>query len=63
MDEVVAVNDVHFICKKCSLDIHIFFILQQVLSDRLKSPVIFSHNDLLSGNIMINHEEGSHIPQ
>ncbi|KEH37939.1 putative ethanolamine kinase [Medicago truncatula] len=29
----------------------------QVLSDRLKSPVIFSHNDLLSGNIMINHEE------
>lgn len=29
----------------------------QVLSDRFKSPVIFSHNDLLSGNIMINHEE------
>ncbi|CAJ2642101.1 unnamed protein product [Trifolium pratense] len=29
----------------------------QVLCDRLKSPVLFSHNDLLSGNIMINHEE------
>ncbi|CAL5186779.1 unnamed protein product [Lathyrus oleraceus] len=29
----------------------------QVLCDRLKSPVVFSHNDLLSGNIMVNHEE------
>ncbi|WJX67586.1 ethanolamine kinase [Trifolium repens] len=29
----------------------------QMLCDRLKSPVLFSHNDLLSGNIMINHEE------
>ncbi|XP_004488529.1 probable ethanolamine kinase [Cicer arietinum] len=29
----------------------------QLLCDRLKSPVIFAHNDLLSGNIMINHEE------
>ncbi|CAK8534371.1 unnamed protein product [Lathyrus sativus] len=29
----------------------------QVLCDRLKSPVVFSHNDLLSGNIMVNQEE------
>ncbi|XP_061374829.1 probable ethanolamine kinase isoform X1 [Gastrolobium bilobum] len=27
------------------------------LCDHLKSPVILAHNDLLSGNIMINHEE------
>ncbi|XP_027904304.1 probable ethanolamine kinase isoform X2 [Vigna unguiculata] len=27
------------------------------LCDLLKSPVIFAHNDLLSGNIMINYEE------
>ncbi|OIV98213.1 hypothetical protein TanjilG_18752 [Lupinus angustifolius] len=27
------------------------------LSDHLNSPVIFSHNDLLSGNMMINDEE------
>ncbi|PNX73573.1 putative ethanolamine kinase A-like protein, partial [Trifolium pratense] len=32
-----------------------------VLCDRLKSPVLFSHNDLLSGNIMINHEEGHEL--
>ncbi|KAF1870591.1 hypothetical protein Lal_00025853 [Lupinus albus] len=32
-------------------------ILPQGLSDRLNSPVIFSHNDLLSANIMINDED------
>ncbi|KAI4344113.1 hypothetical protein L6164_011381 [Bauhinia variegata] len=28
------------------------------LTGRLNSPVVFAHNDLLSGNIMINDEEG-----
>ncbi|KAK9697806.1 hypothetical protein RND81_08G062700 [Saponaria officinalis] len=30
----------------------------KVLTDRLHAPVVFSHNDLLSGNIMLNDEEG-----
>ncbi|GAB2300353.1 hypothetical protein Dimus_034392 [Dionaea muscipula] len=28
------------------------------LTDRLDAPVVFSHNDLLSGNIMVNEEQG-----
>ncbi|KAL9267710.1 putative ethanolamine kinase [Drosera capensis] len=28
------------------------------LTDRLKAPVVFSHNDLLSGNLMLDEEQG-----
>ncbi|GAB4832875.1 hypothetical protein Ancab_006892 [Ancistrocladus abbreviatus] len=28
------------------------------LTDRLNAPVVFAHNDLLSGNLMLNEEEG-----
>ena len=37
------------------------FLFQQELTDHLNSPVIFAHNDLLSGNVMINNEEGIDI--
>ncbi|KAL9223996.1 hypothetical protein vseg_000073 [Gypsophila vaccaria] len=30
----------------------------KTLTDRLHAPVVFSHNDLLCGNIMLNDEEG-----
>ncbi|KNA20458.1 hypothetical protein SOVF_052210 [Spinacia oleracea] len=30
----------------------------KALTDRLGAPVVFSHNDLLSGNLMLNEEEG-----
>ncbi|XP_010688024.2 probable ethanolamine kinase isoform X2 [Beta vulgaris subsp. vulgaris] len=30
----------------------------KALTDRLDAPVVFSHNDLLSGNLMLNEEEG-----
>jgi ethanolamine kinase len=30
------------------------------LSDLLHAPVVFSHNDLLSGNLMLNDLEGKH---
>jgi hypothetical protein len=33
-----------------------FFV--QAMSDKLSSPIVFSHNDLLSGNFMYNEEEG-----
>lgn len=34
------------------------FALEQELTGRLDSPVVFAHNDLLSGNLMFNDEEG-----
>ncbi|KAK7281630.1 hypothetical protein RIF29_09787 [Crotalaria pallida] len=38
-------------------EVHDEIVELKVLSDCLNSPVIFSHNDLLSGNIMINDED------
>ncbi|XP_052732122.1 probable ethanolamine kinase isoform X3 [Vigna angularis] len=38
-------------------EIHDEIVELKGLCDLLKSPVIFAHNDLLSGNIMINYEE------
>ena len=32
--------------------------MEQELTDRLNAPVVFAHNDLLSGNLMHNEEEG-----
>lgn len=34
-------------------------ILEQELTDRLNAPVVFAHNDLLSGNLMLNEEKGT----
>ncbi|EFJ10629.1 hypothetical protein SELMODRAFT_127783, partial [Selaginella moellendorffii] len=31
------------------------------ISDSLKAPIVFSHNDLLSGNIMLNEASGTYI--
>ena len=36
-------------------------IMKQELTSQLNAPVVFSHNDLLSGNIMVNEEEGIHL--
>lgn len=33
-------------------------IMEQELTSFFNAPVVFSHNDLLSGNIMVNDEEG-----
>lgn len=52
-------NDAFYVCQQFILFTDYFLILQQGLSDRLNSPVVFAHNDLLSGNIMINNEEGN----
>nr|XP_025701696.1 probable ethanolamine kinase isoform X2 [Arachis hypogaea] len=38
-------------------EVHNEIVELQELTDCLNSPVIFSHNDLLSGNIMVNAEE------
>ncbi|XP_027331926.1 probable ethanolamine kinase isoform X2 [Abrus precatorius] len=38
-------------------EVHDEIVELKGLCDRLKSPIIFAHNDLLSGNIMINYEE------
>ena len=32
--------------------------LQQELTGYFDAPVVFAHNDLLSGNLMLNDEEG-----
>lgn len=37
-------------------------ILQQELTGRLNAPVVYSHNDLLSGNLMLNDDEGIYNP-
>ncbi|KAL4316257.1 hypothetical protein AHAS_Ahas15G0267000 [Arachis hypogaea] len=42
-------------------EVHNEIVELQELTDCLNSPVIFSHNDLLSGNIMVNAEEGINI--
>lgn len=36
-------------------------ILGQDLTGRLDAPVVFAHNDLLSGNLMLNDDEGIHV--
>lgn len=33
-------------------------IIEQELTSLLNAPVVFAHNDLLSGNLMLNEEEG-----
>lgn len=33
-------------------------IMEQELTTLFNAPVVFAHNDLLSGNIMVNDEEG-----
>ncbi|XP_028781392.1 probable ethanolamine kinase [Neltuma alba] len=38
-------------------ELHSAILELKGLTDRLTSPVVFAHNDLLSGNIMINEEE------
>ncbi|CAK9182144.1 unnamed protein product [Ilex paraguariensis] len=37
--------------------VHTEIIELKELTDRLNSPVVFSHNDLLSGNLMLNDDE------
>ncbi|KAK4757006.1 hypothetical protein SAY87_007133 [Trapa incisa] len=32
---------------------------KQELTGRLNSPVVYAHNDLLCGNVMVNDEEGT----
>lgn len=32
----------------------------QAISDSFNAPIVFSHNDLLSGNFMYNEDEGMH---
>lgn len=34
-------------------------LMEQVMTDRFNAPIVYSHNDLLSGNLMINDDEGS----
>lgn len=36
----------------------IYFVYGQELTGCLDAPVVFAHNDLLSGNLMLNDEEG-----
>lgn len=36
----------------------VLYFFVQAMSDTLSSPIVFSHNDLLSGNFMYNEEEG-----
>lgn len=43
--------------KKCFCD------LGQELTGSLNAPVVFAHNDLLSGNLMLNDDEGTCEPQ
>lgn len=31
----------------------------QVMTDRFNAPVVYCHNDLLSGNLMLNDDEGN----
>lgn len=33
----------------------------QAISDSFKAPVVFAHNDLLSGNFMYNEEKGNEV--
>lgn len=33
-------------------------VMEQELAGHLNAPVVFAHNDLLSGNIMVNDEKG-----
>lgn len=37
-------------------------ILEQELTNRLNAPVVFAHNDLLSGNLMLNEDKGTYDP-
>ena len=32
--------------------------IEQEFNGLLNAPVVFAHNDLLSGNLMLNEEEG-----
>lgn len=32
--------------------------MEQELAGLLNAPLVFAHNDLLSGNIMVNDEQG-----
>jgi len=34
--------------------------IMQAFSDSFNAPIVFSHNDLLSGNFMYNEDEGMH---
>lgn len=34
-------------------------IMEQELTGLFRAPVVFAHNDLLSGNIMLNDQEGT----
>jgi thiamine kinase-like enzyme len=37
-------------------------MIDQEFTGLLNAPVVFAHNDLLSGNFMLNDEEGKKIP-
>ncbi|XP_034699105.1 probable ethanolamine kinase isoform X1 [Vitis riparia] len=39
-------------------EVHNEVVELKELTDRLNSPVVFAHNDLLSGNLMLNDDEG-----
>lgn len=36
--------------------------MRQELTGRLDAPVVFAHNDLLCGNLMLNDDEGIFKP-
>lgn len=38
----------------------IFLNVEQELTSHLNAPVVYAHNDLLSGNLMLNEEEGNY---
>lgn len=40
--------------------LNIISILEQELTGHLNAPVVFAHNDLLSGNLMLNEDEGTY---
>lgn len=45
--------------EKTILFVNKYLIVEQVKTDCLNAPVVYSHNDLLSGNLMLNDDEGT----
>lgn len=53
---LLVIRDLVLFVKKCLV------IMGQELTGCLNAPVVFAHNDLLSGNLMFNDDEGIHSP-
>lgn len=51
-----VIMDLFSLVKKC------FVIVGQELTGCLNAPVVFAHNDLLSGNLMLNDDESMVFP-